>query len=302
MKTIGFIGLGTMGLPMAKHLISANYKLVVYNRTAEKGKVLEEKGATVVASPQEVASQSEIVFTMLTADAAVEEVILGPNGVKEGAKPGLIVIDSSTISPNTSKKVASVLAKQGVEMLDAPVTGSEPQAIEGILTFMVGGKREVYEKCQDLFQIMGQQSFYMGEHGSGSYTKLANNTMGAINLLSFSEAITMATKAGIDPELFVKVVSGGGARSGMMDNKAPKVINRDFSPHFMIDLIHKDLGLATDVAKELELPTPVLALVKEIFQMARAKGLGKEDMSSVIKCYEEWAGIEVKKIFVKIDC
>jgi len=295
MKTIGFIGLGTMGLPMANHLISANYKLVIYNRTKEKGMLLKEKGATIALSPKEVASQSDIVITMLTADAAVEEVILGPNGVCEGAKHGLIVIDSSTISPNTSKKIASSLAQQGVDMLDAPVTGSEPQAIEGILTFMVGGKKDVYEMCKDLFQIMGRQSYYMGEHGSGSYTKLANNTMGAINLLSFSEAITMATKAGIDPELFVKVVSGGGARSGMMDNKAPKVINRDFSPHFMTDLIHKDLGLATEIAKELELSTPVLALVKEIFQIARAKGLGKEDMSSVIKCYEDWAGIEVKK-------
>jgi 3-hydroxyisobutyrate dehydrogenase-like beta-hydroxyacid dehydrogenase len=292
---IGFIGLGTMGLPMATHLLSNDYNLIIYNRTAGKVNKLKEKGATIVASPREVAEKSDVVFTMLTADAAVEEVILGENGIIEGAKPGLIVVDSSTISPNTSKKVANVLQQKGVEMLDAPVTGSEPQAIEGILTFMVGGNKEIYENCKSLFEVMGQQSYYMGENGAGSYTKLANNTMGAINLLSFSESITMATKAGIDPELFVKVVSGGGARSGMMDNKAPKVINRDFSAHFMTDLIHKDLGLASDIAKELEIPTPFLALVKEMFQMAKSKGLGKEDMSSIIKCYEEWAGIEVKK-------
>lgn len=295
MKTIGFIGLGTMGLPMAGHLLNANYDLIIYNRTAEKATHLKDQGAEVVASPAEVAKKSDIVFTMLTADAAVEEVILGAGGIIEGVHPGLIVVDSSTISPKTSKHVAAKLAEAGVDMLDAPVTGSEPQAIDGILTFMVGGDREVYETCVPLFEIMGKKSFYMGESGAGSYTKLANNTMGAINLLSFSEAITMATKAGIDPELFVQVVSGGGARSGMMENKAGKIMSRDFSPHFMTDLIHKDLGLASDVAKELDLPVPVLSLVKELFQQARAKGLGAEDMSAIIKCYEEWAGIEVRR-------
>ena len=147
---------------------------------------------------------------------------------------------------------------------------------------------------------MGQNAYYMGENGKGSYTKLANNSMAAINLLAFSEAMTMATKAGIDPEIFVKVVSGGGARSAMVDNKAAKVISRDFTPHFMTQLLHKDLGLASDVAKELEISTPVLALVKEIFQIAKAKGYGAEDMSAVIKCYEEWAGITVEKVNVEI--
>lgn len=293
---VGFIGLGTMGLPMAHHLLKNGYDLIIYNRTKEKMTVLEEKGAITANSPKEVASKSEIVFTMLTADAAVEEVILGENGVISGAPPGLIVVDSSTISPSTSKKVAEQLSRHDVEMLDAPVTGSEPQAIEGILTFMVGGKKEIYEKCMPLFLVMGQNAYYMGKNGKGSYTKLANNTMSAINLLSFTEALTMATKAGIDPEIFVKVVNGGGARSGMVDNKAPKIVNRDFTPHFMTKLIHKDLGLASDVAKELEVSAPVLALVKEIFQIAKAKGYGSEDMSAVIKCYEEWAGITVKKV------
>ena len=214
--------------------------------------------------------------------------------------PGLIVIDSSTISPSTSKKVAEELARLNVEMLDAPVTGSEPQAIEGILTFMVGGKKEMYEKCMDLFLAMGKNVYYMGENGKGSYTKLANNTMAAINLLAFSEAITMATKAGIDPELFVQVASSGAASSRMADNKAIKVLSRDFKPHFMTQLLHKDLGLASDVAKELDISTPVLALVKEIFQIAKAKGYGAEDMSAVIKCYEEWAGITVEKVNVEM--
>lgn len=293
---VGFIGLGTMGHPMAHNLLKNGYEVIIFNRTREKMNVLKEEGATIANSPKEVAAGSEIVFTMLTADAAVEEVILGENGILSGAYPGLIVVDSSTISPSTSKKVAEELIKHDVEMLDAPVTGSEPQAIEGILTFMVGGKKETFEKCLPLFAVMGQNAYYMGEHGKGSYTKLANNTMAAINLLAFSEGITMATKAGIDPEVFVKVVDGGGARSGMVENKAAKVISRDFSPHFMTQLIHKDLGLASNVAKELEISTPVLGLVKEIFQIAKAKGYGSEDMSAVIKCYEEWAGITVEKV------
>jgi len=296
MKKIGFIGLGTMGLPMAKNLLKNGYELIIFNRTKEKMNSLKHDGARIANSPREVAAQSDIVFTMLTADAAVEEVFLSENGIVNGAHPGLIVVDSSTISPATSKKVARELSRHEVQMLDAPVTGSEPQAIEGILTFMVGGNKNIFEKCMHLFLAMGKNAYYMGENGKGSYTKLANNTMSAINLLSFSEAITMATKAGIDPELFLKVVSGGGARSGMAENKGPKVLSRDFKPHFMTELIHKDLGLATDVAKELEISTPVLALVKEIFQIAKARGYGAEDMSSVIKCYEEWAGITVEKV------
>jgi 3-hydroxyisobutyrate dehydrogenase-like beta-hydroxyacid dehydrogenase len=293
---VGFIGLGTMGLPMAGNLLKKGFDLTVYNRTVEKTELLKQQGAAVANSPKEVASQCDVVFTILTADAAVEEVMLGENGIVNGAHPGLIVADSSTISPSTSIKVAAELSRHGVDMLDAPVTGSEPQAIQGILTFMVGGKKELFEKCMPLFLAMGQGAYYMGENGKGSYTKLANNTMAALNLLSFVEGVTMATKAGIDPETFVKVVSGGGARSGQVDNKAEKIFNRDFAPHFMTQLIHKDLGLASNVAKELEISTPILALAKEIFQMAKAKGFGSEDMSAVIKCYEEWAGVTVEKV------
>ncbi|MDB5084734.1 MAG: 3-hydroxyisobutyrate dehydrogenase [Bacilli bacterium] len=295
MKRIGFIGLGTMGLPMARHLIQAGYPLTVYNRTANKSESLRALGATIAASPAEVARASEIVFTMLTADQAVKEVILGETGVMNGAAAGLVVVDCSTISPKTSQLLAEELAKKGVEMLDAPVTGSEPQAIEGILTFMAGGKQEVFEECRTLFDVMGKKAFYMGKSGAGSYTKLANNTMTSINLLSLSESIVMAVKSGIDPELFVEVVSGGGARSGMVDTKAPKMFNRDFHANFATVLMHKDLGLAMDVAADLQLPVPMLALAKQMLQLSITKGYGQEDMSAVVKCYEEWAGIEVKK-------
>lgn len=219
---IGFIGLGTMGLPMANNLLKKGYELIVYNRTKEKMQSLVDKGAMTAASPKEAAEKSEIVFTIVTADQAVEEVMLGKDGIIAGAHPGLIVVDSSTISPATSKRMAQALAERGVEMLDAPVAGSEPHAIEGTLTFMVGGKEEIFEKCRDVFLAMGKNAYYMGESGNGSYMKLANNLMSAVNLLVFSEAVTMAAKAGIDPEVFVKVVSGGGARNAAVDGKAEK--------------------------------------------------------------------------------
>lgn len=296
MNRIGFIGLGTMGLPMAQNLIKAGYSLVVYNRTASRLQSLVEKESVMVAqSPAEVAQSCEILFTMLTADSAVEEVLLGPNGVSAGAKSGLIVVDSSTISPKTSVRMAAVLAEQGIEFLDAPVTGSEPQAMEGVLTFMVGGKEEIFQRCVPLFEAMGKHAYHMGGHGTGSQAKLGNNTMAAIHLLAMSEALTMVSKAGVNPELFLKVISGGGGQSRMVDTKGSKVVSRDFQPHFKTALMLKDLGLAKDFANELQIPVPILAAVKEMFQIATSKGYGDEDMCSVIKCYEDWAGIQVKE-------
>lgn len=295
MKKIGFIGLGTMGAHMATNLLEAGYELTVYNRTWSKMEALREKGAHVADSPADAARRSDIIITMLTADHAVEEVVLGENGVIHGVSQGSILIDCSTISPNTSKKIASLLAEHGVEHLDAPVTGSEPQAKEGSLTFMVGGKKYIYDSCLPLFEVMGNRFYYLGESGSGSYAKLANNTIGAINLLSLSEGLALVAKAGIDPRQFLQIIGGGGARSGMADNKGPKILKRDFQPHFKTALMHKDLGLAASLASELNVPTPVLSLVKELFSMAVAKGYAMEDMCSVIKMYEEWADIEVKE-------
>ena len=295
MRQIGFIGLGTMGLPMTTRLLEAGYQVTVYNRTLEKANELKPLGANIVSSPEKVAQQSELVFTMLTADNAVEEVVLGEDGIVKGVSSGMILIDSSTISPATSKRIASELKHLGVEMLDAPVTGSEPHAILGTLSFLVGGKQEVFEKCVPLFDVLGKKASYLGDNGAGSYAKLAHNAMAAINLLSLTEGMVIATKAGIDPELFIEAIGGGGARSNMMDMKLPKILNRDFGAHFATRLMHKDLRLATRLASELKIPTPVLSMVKEMLQIAITQGYGDEDMCSVIKSYEKWAGIEVKK-------
>lgn len=296
MKRIGFIGLGTMGLPMAANLLKKGYPLTVYNRTKSKALPLIELGAELVDSPRDVAVSCDVLFTILTNDAAVEEVMFGEQGVLQGVHDGLIVLDSSTVSPNISKKMAQVFQTSGVDILDAPVTGSEPQAIAGILTFMVGGKYEIYEACLPLFKAMGQNAYYMGDHGAGSYTKLANNVMAAINLLAFTESMVMAVKTGIDPDVFAQVVNGGGARSGMADSKSKKVMARDFQPNFSTALLNKDLGLALDLASELQLPVPVLSTVREMLKMSISHGYANEDICSVIKCYEQWAGVEVQKL------
>lgn len=292
-ERVGFIGLGTMGNPMVSNLLKAGFNLIVCDRNAQRAKQLVEMGAITVRTPADVAKQCHVVITMLPADPAVKEVVLGPGGISEGGSPGLIVVDSSTVSPKTSKEVAAELAKCKIDMLDAPVTGSEPQAVEGKLTFIVGGKKETYEECEPLFKAMGKASYYMGPHGAGSYTKLSNNTISAITLVAFAEGLVMATKAGIDPQLFVEVISQGGARSGQIANKAPKILGRDFRANFATALMYKDLGLAGEVARELNVPMPALAIAREMLNIAIAKGYGQDDVCSVVKCYEEWAHVEV---------
>lgn len=297
---VGFIGLGTMGGPMARNLEQAGYNLVVYNRSRQKAEALGLK-AEIVSSAAEAARRADVLFTMLSDDNSVREVYFGENGILSayagreggtGAAKGKLVVDCSTISPATTLQVAEALAAHGVDMLDAPVTGSRPQAEEGVLTFIVGGKRELYEQCLPLFQAMGKKAVYMGANGNGSKTKLANNALVATNLVAVAESVSLVAKAGIDPELFLEVVAGGGARSGMAEMKGPKMLAGDFSPQFMAQLMHKDLKLAARLAEELQVPTPALAAVKALFQIACNEGYGGEDMSAVYKCYRDWAGLE----------
>jgi 3-hydroxyisobutyrate dehydrogenase-like beta-hydroxyacid dehydrogenase len=292
---IAFIGLGTMGKPMAMHLHKAGYSLTVYNRNRDKARTFAEglSSVQVASSPAEAAKQADIVFTMLTDDVAVEEVYLGEQGIVSACKDSSgrrpqIVIDCSTIYPVTSQKLAAELASVGVVMLDAPVTGSEPQAIEGVLTFIVGGNQEAYDQCTPLFDAMGKKAVYMGTSGAGANAKLANNMLVASNLVALSESLMMIQKSGGDPELFLEVVSGGGARSGMAEMKGPKMINRDFSAQFMAQLMLKDLKLAGRLAETLQVPVPMQASVQQIFQIACNSGWGAEDMSAIAKCYEAW--------------
>jgi len=292
---IGFIGLGIMGGAMAEHILDGGYTLTVFNRTAEKAVPLIAKGARLAANPKEVAEASDVVFIMVKADPQVEEVLRGENGIFSSGKKGLIICSSSTVMPSTNIALAKEAEAKGMTLLDLPVTGSGVQAREGKLTFMCGGDKAAFECVVPVLQTMGKNAYYMGASGAGNYTKLASNTMLAVNLLSAAEALVLAGKAGVDPELFLKVAQGGGSRSGMAETKVPKVIARDFSPAFAASMLLKDLGLIGDLSKELAVPMPVTGVVREMMRMAVNAGYGDEDVCAVVKCYEQFARVVVQK-------
>lgn len=293
MKRIGFIGLGTMGKPMAANLIQKGFIVTVYNRTTEKADELAHLGAEVSSTPAEVAHNSDVLITMLSNDAALLETFYSEQGILSGIHPALTIIDSSTVAPQTSQKLAEELAAHFVDFLDAPVTGTKPAAEAGTLTFMVGGSQEVFDEHYDLFLALGSKAIYLGPSGSGSYAKLAHNTMVGINLVGLAEGLSIATKAGVNPAKFLEIVRSGGANSKQVELKADKIIDRDFSSQFSLKLMLKDLLLAQELTSQFQLPTPLLHTATSLFQMGLSKGLGEEDLSSVIQCYEDWMGQQV---------
>ena len=296
MKTrVGFIGLGIMGKPMARNLLRAGYPLRVHNRSRGSVDELAGEGASPAGSPREVAEGSDIVITMLPDSPDVESVVLGPAGVIEGIAKGGLVVDMSTISPIVTRKIGAALAEKGASMLDAPVSGGDKGAIEGILSIMVGGEGADHERALPLFEVMGKTITYMGPLGSGGFTKLANNIIVAVNLAAIGEAMVFGARAGVDPDKLVQALSGGMAGSRCLDYKAPKILDGDFSPGFKIDLHTKDLGLAHDAAASLRVPIPMAAVVEQFFFALQRRGSGGEDHSSVIKIYEELAGFEVRR-------
>ena len=292
---IGFIGLGIMGKPMSKNLLKAGYQLVVYNRSKAKVDELVAAGAQAAATPKEVAAQTEFIITMLPNSPEVKQVVLGENGIIEGAKAGAVVIDMSSIVPLVSREVAGKLAEKGIEMLDAPVSGGEPKAIDGTISVMVGGKKEVFEKCFPVLKAMASSVVLTGEIGAGNVTKLANQVIVALNLAAMSEALVLATKAGVSPELVYQAIRGGLAGSAVLDAKAPLVMDRKFNPGFRINLHIKDLQNVLDTSHELGVPLPLTAGVMEIMQALKVDGKGDNDHGGVIQYYEKGANIEVKR-------
>ncbi|WP_338043686.1 NAD(P)-binding domain-containing protein [Paenibacillus hamazuiensis] len=295
MKMIGFIGLGTMGSPMAANLLDKGYNVIVYNRTREKADELARRGADVADSPAEVARQADVVFTMLSNDQALLETFHGENGIMHGLRPGTTVIDCSTVSPETSRKLHEELAAHFCDFLDAPVAGSKPAAESGALSFMVGGSREVLDEHKAILEAMGKLVVHMGPAGSGSTAKLANNTIVAINTLGLIEGMSMAAKAGIDPEAFLKVLLSGGASSRMAELKGERILDRDFSTQFALELMLKDLLLAGDLTARHQLPSPLLKAATGIFQMGLSRGLGAQDLSAIAMCYEDWMHAQIAK-------
>lgn len=292
---IGFIGLGIMGKPMAKNLIKAGYDLVVYDINKEPMEELKAAGAETAASILELAKQSDVIITMLPNSPQVEEVVLGEGGVIEGAKPGSVVIDMSSIAPLSSRKIFKELEKKGIDMLDAPVSGGEPKAIDGTLAVMVGGKKEVFDKYYDIMKAMAASVVYVGESGAGNIAKLCNQIVVAINIAAVSEALILAKKAGVSPELVYQAIRGGLAGSTVMDAKAPMIMDRNFKPGFRIDLHIKDLNNVLDTSHSVGAPLPLTAQVMEIMQAIKLDGCGVEDHASIAKFYEKLANAEITR-------
>ncbi|MGC8935780.1 MAG: NAD(P)-dependent oxidoreductase [Candidatus Methanomethylicaceae archaeon] len=283
---IGFIGLGIMGLPMAKNLLKGGYSLVVHNRSRKPVEELTSHGAEQAFSSREVAERTDVVITMLPDSPDVREVILGRDGVIEGVRPGMVVIDMSTISPKVSVEIANTLAEKGVEMLDAPVSGGQKGAIEGTLSIMVGGKKEVFEKCLPIFKAMGRVIVHVGGNGAGEIVKLCNQVICALNIVSMCEGIALCRKTGVDVAKMIEVVSGGLGASNIISNLAPKILAGDMEPGFKLRLQQKDLRLALQLAEELKAPLLATGLAHQIFRIAEAKGLGEKGTQALIRAYE----------------
>ena len=291
LKSIGFIGLGIMGKPMARNLLVGGYPLVVYNRTASKARELVEQGARQLATPKAVAENSQVIITMVADSADVEQVILGPDGVVEGAKHGQTVIDMSSISPLVTQRIAGELFKKGVSMLDAPVSGGEIGAVQASLSIMVGGSDIVFKEMKPILETMGKSVVRVGEIGAGGFTKLSNQIIVAAALQAIAEALVLAKKAGVDLQRVYEAIKGGMAGGRTLDMKVPKIVKRDFEPGFKIDLHIKDLKNALETARTLGVPLPATGLIHELFSACSAQGKGGSDHSVIFALIEQLAGL-----------
>jgi 3-hydroxyisobutyrate dehydrogenase/2-hydroxy-3-oxopropionate reductase len=287
---VAFLGLGIMGRPMASNLVKAGHEVSVWSRTAGK----EVDGARTASSPADAAQGAEVVWMCVSDTAAVESILFGPQGVEQSLVEGMTIADSSTISPSATRKFAERVGVKGVRYVDAPMTGSKVAADAGTLTFMVGGDEAVIESLKPLFAAMGKVFFRMGETGKGQAAKLAMNLQIALIYEGFAEGLTLATKLGVDVENLLRVVQASMVRSGVVDYKAPFVMKRDFTPNFPLRLMHKDIRLALEAAKEVRVKLPALETVEEIYEMATEDGHENLDYAATITLLEKWAGVEVK--------
>jgi 2-hydroxy-3-oxopropionate reductase len=296
MKKIGFIGLGIMGKPMVRNLIKAGFKPVVYDINQEAVSDAVLSGAEEGFSAKDVASRSEIIITMLPNSPHVKNAILGDESVIEGAKPGSIVIDMSSIAPLTAREVYGKLKEKGIAMLDAPVSGGEPKAIEGTLAIMVGGEEAVFESVKEILLKMGNSAVFVGEIGSGNVTKLANQIIVAVNIAAMSEAMVLATKAGVKPEKVFNAIRGGLAGSTVLNAKMPMVLSGNFKPGFKIELHIKDLNNAMATALEVGTPLLLSSQVLNMMQALKEDGKQNDDHCSIIQYYEKLSGVSVRSI------
>ena len=289
---VGFIGLGIMGRPMAEHILRAGHQLTVFNRTAAKTKQLEALGASVEESPAGVAARAEVVITMVTDTSDVEQVIAGRGGVLETIREGSIVIDMSSIAPNTERRLDAQLRQRGCNLIDAPVSGGDVGARNATLAIMAGGERQAFDRIRPILEVMGKHVTYCGLSGSGQVAKLCNQILVTVTMLGVSEALVFARKNGLDPSVMIEAVKDGAAGSWQLSNLAPKVVARDFAPGFMIDLVQKDLRILLRSAAAVAVPLPAASLVHQLFLAEQARGEGGAGTQALARVLERLARLE----------
>jgi 2-hydroxy-3-oxopropionate reductase len=295
MQKIGFIGMGIMGKPMAKNLIDAGYRVVAYNRGKEALKEIVSYGAKRASSSKEVASQCDVIITMLPNSPDVKKVVLGKEGIIEGVHAGQILIDMSSIAPLVTQEIAKELYAKGVEMLDAPVSGGQEKAQLGTLAIMVGGKEEIFDQCKAILEVMGKPVL-VGNIGAGQTTKLVNQTIVAINIAAVAEGLVLGKKAGVDPERIFEAIKGGLAGSQCFTDKAPRMFKGNYDPGFRMKLHVKDLTNVLETSRELHTAMPLSAQVMEMMQTLIADGHTEADHGGLAMFYEKLNNISLKKI------
>ncbi len=284
-----------MGYPMARNLLRAGHDVALWSNTGAKATQLAAEGKGLACdSPKQVAENADCIFLCVGDTEMSEAVLLGPGGVVEGAKEGTVVADASTIAPTASRAMGVKLGAKGIQFLDAPCTGSKPGAEKATLTFMIGGDRAVFDASKPYFEPMGKQFFYCGGPGMGLQAKLTQNLILANIMQAFNEGMVLATKGGMDPQLMLEVLDNSAAKSGLISFKAPYVFRRDFSTNFAAKWMHKDVTLALDSAREMDIPLPLTSLTQQMFRAAMAMGFADEDICATVKVMEQWAGVEVK--------
>ncbi len=295
MERIGFIGLGIMGKPMAHNLLKAGYPLTIYNRSDGPVEELVAAGAVAAASPQAVAAKADVVITIVTDTPDVQQVLLGENGVIHTVAQDAVVIDMSTISPTATREIARIVQEKGASLLDAPVSGGEGGATAGTLSIMVGGEEAVFNRCLPIFETLGRNIVHVGQSGAGQLTKLCNQIAVAVTNLAMSEALIFGAKSGLDLKKMQHAIQGGAAGSWQLSNLAPRVLERDFAPGFMVKLQQKDLRLVLQEADRLKLSLPATSLVHHLFHALESQGAGDEGTQALVKVLEQLARVEVKQ-------
>ncbi len=295
MTKIGFIGLGIMGKPMSKNLLKAGYSLIVFDLNQDAVNELTASGASAAKNGKEVAASSDVIITMLPNSPHVKSAVLGENGILSGMNPGSVLIDMSSIAPLVSQEVCAAVEAKGCEMLDAPVSGGEPKAIDGSLSIMVGGKVEVFEKVKDILLVMGATAVHCGDIGAGNTTKLANQVIVALNIAAVSEALVLGKKAGVKPEVIYQAIRSGLAGGTVLDAKAPMMMDGNFNPGFRIELHIKDLNNVLETGHSVGAPLPLTSQVMEMMQWLKSKSKANEDHSALVQYYEALAGVDVRR-------